>query len=60
MIQSKLQSIGIPFLAGLAGAALWTTFFMASESPAPFPNELSSLPTRFSSQSVAVLPSQAP
>jgi Do/DeqQ family serine protease len=60
MIQSKLQSIGIPFLAGLAGAALWTTFFMASESPAPFPNELNSLPTRFSSQSTAVLPTQAP
>ena len=32
MLHSKIQSIGIPFLAGLAGAALWTTFFMNPES----------------------------
>ena len=33
MIHSKIQSIGISFLAGLAGAALWTTFFTNPKSP---------------------------
>ncbi len=60
MIKSKLQSIGIPFLAGLAGAALWTTFFMATGSPSPLQTDLNSLPRRFSSQSATSLPSQAP
>jgi serine protease Do len=50
MLQSKIQSIGIPFLAGLAGAALWTTFFTNSESPTSS-LEVRTLPSQFTSLS---------
>ncbi len=48
MLQSKIQSIGIPFLAGLAGAALWTTFFTNPVSPTSS-FEVRSLPSQFTS-----------
>lgn len=48
MLQSKIQSIGIPFLAGLAGAALWTTFFTNPVSPTSS-FEVGSLPSQFTS-----------
>lgn len=50
MLQSKIQSIGIPFLAGLAGAALWTTFFTNPEFPTSS-LEVRSLPSQFTSLS---------
>ena len=52
MLQSKIQSIGIPFLAGLAGAALWTTFFTNPVSPTSS-FEVRSLPSQFTSLSTA-------
>ena len=52
MLQSKIQSIGIPFLAGLAGAALWTTFFTNPVSPTSS-FEVRSLPSQFTSLSPA-------
>ena len=48
MLQSKIKSIGIPFLAGLAGAALWTTFFTNPVSPTSS-FEVRSLPSQFTS-----------
>ncbi|MDA0315055.1 MAG: trypsin-like peptidase domain-containing protein [Bacteroidetes bacterium] len=54
MIHSKLQSIGISFLAGLAGAAFWTTFLISIEDPAS-PPSLQGLPMQFSSLSSAVI-----
>ena len=52
MLQSKIKSIGIPFLAGLAGAALWTTFFTNPVSPTSS-FEVRSLPSQFTSLSTA-------
>lgn len=48
MLQSKIQSIGIPFLAGLAGAAFWTTFIANPESPSSSPGTRN-LPSQFAS-----------
>lgn len=50
MLHSKIQSIGIPFLAGLAGAALWTTFFTNLESSSTSLG-VRSLPSQFTSLS---------
>jgi serine protease Do len=52
MIHSKIQSIGISFIAGLAGAALWTTFLTKPESPAPS-TAVRNLPSQFTSLSSA-------
>ncbi len=49
MLHSKIQSIGIPFLAGLAGAALWTTFLANPESSSS--PGVRSLPSQFTSLS---------
>ncbi len=48
MLHSKIQSIGISFLAGLAGAALWTTFFTNPESSSTSPG-VRSMPSQFTS-----------
>jgi serine protease Do len=52
MLQSKIQSIGIPFLAGMVGAALWTTLISNFESAKVSPSERS-VSTQFSSLSSA-------
>lgn len=52
MLQSKIQSIGIPFLAGMVGAALWTTLISSFESAKVSPAERS-VSTQFSSLSSA-------
>ena len=52
MLHSKIQSIGIPFLAGLAGAALWTTFFSNPKPPASSLG-VRSMPSQFTSLSPA-------
>ncbi len=52
MLQSKIQSIGIPFLAGMVGAALWTTLISNFESAKVSPAERS-VSTQFSSLSSA-------
>ena len=52
MLQSKIQSIGIPFLAGMVGAALWTTLISSFESAKVSPAERS-VSTQFSSFSSA-------
>jgi len=52
MLQSKIQSIGIPFLAGMVGAALWTTLISSFESAKVSPVERS-VSTQFSSLSSA-------
>ena len=51
MLHSKIQSIGIPFLAGLAGAALWTTFLANPESSSS--PGVRSLPSQFTSLSLS-------
>ena len=54
MLHSKIQSIGIPFLAGLAGAALWTTLFSSPETSI-LPSQERNVPTQFSTISSAGL-----
>lgn len=50
MLHSKIQSIGISFLAGLAGAALWTTFFSNPKSSFT-PVGVRSIPSQFTTLS---------
>uniref|UniRef100_UPI0040484C93 S1C family serine protease n=1 Tax=Algoriphagus sp. TaxID=1872435 RepID=UPI0040484C93 len=47
MLHSKIESIGIPFLAGLAGAALWTALFSNPES-SNLPSVGRNVPAQFS------------
>lgn len=47
-MQQLLKNIGIPFVAGLAGAALWTSLFLPSEKDLFSSTETSSLPVQFS------------
>ena len=54
MLHSKIQSIGIPFLAGLAGAALWTTLFSIPETSS-LPSQERNVPAQFSTISSAGL-----